>query len=121
MTSNRQGSVKLDAIPCFPYPEFLRGMHGYLRNEPCHLAAYFGMPSEEGLRLFCLVLADASGKILIASSPARSERYVTAAVADRTISGCTPVRTRVDRAIRNLFRRPSVEQTVAFCIRPCRP
>ena len=56
MTSNRQGSVKLDAIPCFPYPEFLRGMHGYLRNEPCHLAAYFGMPSEEGLRLFCLVL-----------------------------------------------------------------
>lgn len=68
MTSNRQGSVKLDAIPCFPYPEFLRGMHGYLRNEPCHLAAYFGMPSEEGLRLFCLVLDDASGKILIASS-----------------------------------------------------
>ncbi|MFR4026362.1 MAG: NADH-quinone oxidoreductase subunit C [Alistipes indistinctus] len=55
-------------FPVSRIPNFSGGCTGYLRNEPCHLAAYFGMPSEEGLRLFCLVLDDASGKILIASS-----------------------------------------------------
>lgn len=63
----REGRVLLSEIPRLAYSELYEDLGKCLRDENFHVASYFGTPMPEGLLLICLVLDDASGRVLLAS------------------------------------------------------
>lgn len=65
--SGWQGSVLQEEIPVLPYADFFQQLCRALERESCHIASYFGVPESDALRLYCLMLDDASGEVMIAS------------------------------------------------------
>ncbi len=66
-TTNRVGCVPLADIPVADYGDFRAGVCELLARRECHVAEYFAVPSEGGLRFFILLADDASGEVLISS------------------------------------------------------
>ena len=65
--SGWQGSVLQEEIPVLPYADFFQQLYRALERESCHIASYFGVPESDALRLYCLMLDDASGEVMIVS------------------------------------------------------
>lgn len=65
--SGWQGSVSQEEIPVLPYADFFQQLCRALERESCHIASYFGVPESDALRLYCLMLDDASGEVMIVS------------------------------------------------------
>ncbi len=72
-TYPREGAVRLSDLPGTDYASLYTELKERLWDENCHLGAYFGWPSPEGLRLICLLLDDATGEISLASVPYEGE------------------------------------------------
>ncbi len=66
-----EGPVRLADLPRSDYDGLYRLLDETLAGENCHVAAYFGWSSPQGLSLFCLVADDATGRVLLASCGCR--------------------------------------------------
>ncbi len=68
VTNNRSAAIPLDQIPVVDYAEFYTDLDLKLREEEYHLAHYFALPEKgERLRLYALLLNDATAEVLITS------------------------------------------------------
>ncbi len=64
---NTSSAVRLADIPEVSYAELYDDLAERLRDPHCHVAHYFAEPDATRLRFYCILLCDATGKILITS------------------------------------------------------
>lgn len=67
ITDNCAPAAPLAQIPEVSYAEFHAGIAERLADPHCHVAHYFAVPLDDRLRFFCLLLDDATGKVVISS------------------------------------------------------
>ncbi len=66
-TYNHEGGIPLADIPEVSYPEFHGSVCARLEDSSCHIADYFAVEQDGGLRFFCLLADDRAGSVDITS------------------------------------------------------